>query len=191
MAHAFQTQRWQLLPTLYTHGPTLLGHSRRRNTTNAPQHQSAEPTNEHISIRCQDAAASYYLAGGAVACSLVGALGVRMVGSRLIRSVGPSDLIRASAIRAVTGLEKFLAVLNSMFSMYSIQESKCSVLLRRGSCRMYIRSHVSMKDRKIEVRERFCLRGWNKEGSHLLSGGAKPHSSRCTQNQGKNAGRYE
>lgn len=54
-----------------------------------------------------------YLAGSAVARSLVGALGVGVVGSHLIRGVGPSELIRASAIRAVPGLEKLLAVLYS------------------------------------------------------------------------------
>lgn len=52
-----------------------------------------------------------YLAGGAVANPLIGALGVGVVGSRIVGEVAPSDLIRASAVRAVAGLEKLFPIL--------------------------------------------------------------------------------
>lgn len=55
--------------------------------------------------------ASSHLPSGTVAGPLVGALGVRVVGPRVVWEVTPGDLIRASAVRAVSGLEKFFAVL--------------------------------------------------------------------------------
>lgn len=59
---------------------------------------------------------AFYLASGAVAHPLVSALGVRVVRPRLIRGVGPGDLVRACAVRAVAGLVKLFSVLD----MYGI-----------------------------------------------------------------------
>ena len=53
-----------------------------------------------------------HLASDAVAHSLVGALGVRVVRSRLIRGVGPGYLVWACAIRTVSRLVKLFSVLN-------------------------------------------------------------------------------
>lgn len=52
-----------------------------------------------------------YLAGGAIASALVGALCVQMVSPRLIGVVTPGDLEGARAIRAIASLEEIFSTL--------------------------------------------------------------------------------
>lgn len=52
-----------------------------------------------------------HLASDAVAHPLVSALGVGVVGPGLVRGVGPGDLVRARAVRAVAGLVKLFSAL--------------------------------------------------------------------------------
>lgn len=101
------------------------------------------PAQEELSHDCARShdRLDFYLASGAVAHPLVSALGVCVVRSRLVRGVGPGDLVRACAVGAVAGLVKLFPVLHQTGTEYEsdqirhIHPQMILVLGRRSAAR--------------------------------------------------------